>query len=221
MAYKISNEAERAALSHQYYAYLSMQSEIGRINAARVRKLLDEELEEAPPKPPKPPPPKPPKPPPPPPGRPEKPPPTPPGPPAPAPPPPRPPAPAPPPKGPVVKPELIIERTAYPKWWKDEGVAAINLAGAGSQFVVSARSDYTLYIGAIVLTVSGETNITFGFGVHGSSGSMDLGGSDEPRGIVIAMGNSPAPCGSGSFTVTSDGADAAVGGFVTYFLWKK
>ena len=159
---------------------------------------------------PKPPPPPPPPAPPPPPRPPEKPPPA----------PPRPPAPAPPTK-PTVKPELIIERTAYPKWWKDEGTAPIQLAGPGSQFVITARGDYSLYIGAIVLTVSGETNITLGFGVFGPSGPMDLGGADEPRGLVIAMGNSPAPCGSGSFSVTSDGAGVSVNGFVTYFLWKK
>lgn len=221
MAYKISNEAERAALSRQMYAYQAMGTPIGLANYERIRKMLDEEIVEAPPEPPKPPPAKPPVPIPMPPKPPKKPPAAPPRPPEKPPPaPPRPPE-KPLPKQPTVKPELIIERTAYPKWWKDEGVAAINLASPGSQFVVSARSDYSLYIGAIVLTVSGETNITLGFGVFGSSGPMDLGGSDEPRGIVIAMGNSPAPCGSGSFTVTSDGEDAAVGGFVTYFLWKK
>ena len=127
----------------------------------------------------------------------------------------------PPPTKPTVKPELIIERTPYPKWWKDEGVAPINLQSPGSQMVISARSDYSLYIGAIVLTVTGETDIAFTFGQFGASGAISLGGSDEPRGIVIAMGNSPAPCGSGSFVVTSNGEDAYVGGFVTYFLWKK
>jgi hypothetical protein len=143
--------------------------------------------------------------------------------PAPAPPPPAsiPPPEKPPPAVPATKPELIIERTPYPKWWKEEGVAAISLSGAGSQLVISARSDYSLFIGAIVLTVTDETDITFGFGQFGSSGAMSFGGTDEPRGLVVALGNSPAPCGSGSFMVQSNGASAAVQGFVSYYLAKK
>jgi hypothetical protein len=83
---------------------------------------------------------------------------------------------------------------------------------------VPTPGKFILFIATIVLTVSDETNISFTFGVFGSSGSLDLGGTDEPRGIVIAMGDSPAPCGKGGFTVTSDGAGVAVGGFVTYYL---
>jgi hypothetical protein len=127
-----------------------------------------------------------------------------------------------PPKQPTVKPQLVIKRTPYPKWWNDEGIAKIALSSPGSQFVITARGDYSLYIATIVLTVSGECDITFAFGSSGSSGPMDLGGADEPRGIVIAMGNSPAPCGSGSFMVTATSAEAvSIGGFVSYFLWKK
>ena len=127
-----------------------------------------------------------------------------------------------PPKQPTVKPELVIKRTPYPKWWNDEGIAKISLSSPGSQFVITARGDYSLYIATIVLTVSGECDITFAFGSSGSSGPMDLGGADEPRGIVIAMGNSPAPCGSGSFMVTATSSEAvSIGGFVSYFLWKK
>ncbi len=123
---------------------------------------------------------------------------------------------------PTVKPDLVIKRTHYPKWWNDEGVAKISLSSPGSQFVISARGDYSLFIGAIVISCNGECDITFTFGEAGSSGAMHFGGSDEPRGMVIAMGNSPAPCGSGSFTVTASGsAPADVGGFVSFYLWKK
>ena len=135
---------------------------------------------------------------------------------------PRPPAPEKPPIQPTIKPDLIIKRTHFPKWWNDEGVAAIALTSPGSQFVITARGDYQLFIGAIVLTVSGECNITFFFGSAGQSGPMDLGGADEPRGMVIAMGNAPAPCGTGSFMVTATSDEAVnIGGFVSYFLWKK
>jgi len=151
---------------------------------------------------------------------PELPPPTPPAPKPPPPPAPRqPPPPAPPPPAkPVVKPELIIPRTPYPKWWKTLQTAAISLTAAGSQIVVPSRPGFSLFIATIVLVVSDETNISFGFGVFGSSGAMLLGGGIQPSGMVIAMGDSPAPCGKSGFTITSDGAAVTVGGFVTYYL---
>jgi hypothetical protein len=114
--------------------------------------------------------------------------------------------------------ELVISRTPYPKWWKTLRTAPIVLTNAGIQTVVTGRSDSWIYIATIVLTVSGETNITLTFGSTGSSGPMDFGGDNEPRGMVIAMGESPAPCGPGGFTITSDGEDVSVGGFVTYYL---
>ena len=119
---------------------------------------------------------------------------------------------------PPVKPELIISRTPYPKWWRTLNTAKIELTGAGTQIVVPTPGKFTLFIATIVLTVSDETDVSFGFGVFGSSGALDLGGADEPRGIVVAMGDSPAPCGKGGFTVTSTGSGVAVGGFVTYYL---
>lgn len=122
---------------------------------------------------------------------------------------------------PTVKPSLIITRTPYPKWWKTLHTASISLSTAGTQIIVPTPGRFTLFIATIVLTVSGETNISFGFGVFGNSGSMDLGGTDEPRGMVIAMGDSPAPCGQSGFTLTSNGVDVAVGGFVTYYLEKE
>lgn len=125
-------------------------------------------------------------------------------------------------KQPTVKPELIIKRTQYPKWWNDEGIAKISLTSSGSQLVVHARADYSLYIATIVLTVTGECDITFTFGEAGASGPMHFGGENEPRGIVIAAGNSPTPCGSGTFMVTATSSEAvSIGGFVSYYLWKK
>lgn len=123
---------------------------------------------------------------------------------------------------PVVPESVVLTITGYPKWWNEEGMAKISLTSPGSQFVISARADYQLYIATIVLTVSGECNITLSFGAAGSSGPMDFGGTDEPRAIVIAMGNSPAPCGTGSFMVTAESEDpVSIGGFISYYLWKK
>ncbi len=118
----------------------------------------------------------------------------------------------------IVNPAIVIKTTPYPKWWKDLQTAAISLTTAGTQIVIPARSGYSLFVATIVLTVSGETDLSFIFGVFGSSGSMDFGGANEPRGIVIAMGDSPAPCGQGGFSVSSGGVGKAVGGFVTYYL---
>lgn len=118
---------------------------------------------------------------------------------------------------PTVKPELIIARTPYPKWWKDLQTADISLSGPGIQTVIPGRANLLTYIATIVLTVSDETDIQFGFGIFGNSGLMNFGGESEPRGIVIAMGNSPAACGNKAFTVYSNGEDAAVGGFVSYY----
>ena len=125
--------------------------------------------------------------------------------------------PAPPQKQPTVKPTLIIARTPYPKWWKDLQTAAIDLDDAGTEIIILPNPNFYLYIASIVLTVSGETDITLTFGVFGNSGAMDFGGDGEPRGIVIAMGNSPTSCGTGSFQITSTGDDIHVGGFISYY----
>jgi hypothetical protein len=127
------------------------------------------------------------------------------------------PIPAPPQKQPEVKPTLIIARTPYPKWWKDLQTAAIDIDLAGTEIIILPNPNFYLYIATIVLTVSGETNITLHFGVFGESGAMDFGGEGEPRGIVIAMGNSPTSCGTGSFQITAGPDDVHVGGFVSYY----
>ena len=124
--------------------------------------------------------------------------------------------PAPPQSQPQVKPTLIIARTPYPKWWKDLQTAAIDMDTAGTKIILLPNPNFYLYIATIVLTVSGETNITLAFGVFGNTGAMDFGAEGEPRGIVIAMGNSPTSCGAGSFQITSSEA-VHVGGFISYF----
>jgi hypothetical protein len=125
--------------------------------------------------------------------------------------------PAPPQAQPTIKPTLIIARTPYPKWWKDLQTAAIDIDDAATEIIILPNPNFYLYIATIVLTVSGETNLTFHFGVFGNSGPMDFGGDGEPRGIVIAMGNSPTSCGTGSFQITSSGAAIQVSGFVSYY----
>src|SRR3972149_618136 len=127
------------------------------------------------------------------------------------------PTPAPPQEQPEIKPTLIIARTPYPKWWKDTYAWNINIQTAGTHVVIPQTPAYRVYIATIVLTVSGETNITFEMVTFGLSGSMDFGGDNEPRGMVIAMGESPMPCGSGGFKIITDGAGIHVGGLMVYY----
>jgi hypothetical protein len=124
---------------------------------------------------------------------------------------------------PITKPPppVVITRTPYPKWWKDARAWAIQLVDAGTATVIGPTPGYRTYISTIVLTVSGETIITFGMGVFGSSGQMRFGGTDEPRGIVIAMGDSPLPLGGGGFTITSSGPGVNVGGFISYYYEQE
>jgi len=137
--------------------------------------------------------------------------------------PPTPPAPAPP-KEPTVKPELIIARTPYPKWWKDSLNAKIDLTAPGSAVLATVTGNLRLFVATIVLTVTGETVITFAFGNAGSSGPIYLGGENQPMGIVIAMGNSPAPCGAGGLSISAtdpNDEQPSVGGWATCFAEEE
>jgi hypothetical protein len=122
---------------------------------------------------------------------------------------------------PTVPPETIITRIDHPKWWKNGVVGAISLTAPGSQLIIGAPSRGSLYIATIVLTVTDATAITIYFGRAGSSGPIYLGDTEQPKGIVIAMGNSPAPCGSGGLSIgASDiaGVNPSIGGFATGFI---
>jgi hypothetical protein len=116
---------------------------------------------------------------------------------------------------------LIISRTPYPKWWKDSRTWNINIVDAGTWPVISKTPGYRTYIATLVFTVSGETNIALQFGVFPPTGPMDFGGDGEPMGMVVAMGDSPAPCGDGGFIISSDGAGVLVSGFVVYYYEKE
>lgn len=125
-----------------------------------------------------------------------------------------------PPIQPKVKPDLTIERTPYPKWWKDSLNAKISFAAPGSQTLATVSGRLRLYVSTIVITVTGETVVTISFGTAGSSGPIFLGGADQPRGFVIAMGNSPAPCGQGPLKISATdpgGVNPLIGGFATCF----
>lgn len=125
---------------------------------------------------------------------------------------------------PTVAPGLIIPRTPYPKWWKDSLNARIALTGPGSQVLATVGGTLRLYVATIVITVTGATQITIGFGTAGQSGPIFLGAEGQPMGFVAAMGNSPAPCGSGPLSITATGDPLApidIGGWATCFIEQQ
>lgn len=131
-----------------------------------------------------------------------------------------------PPVEPTVKPGLLIERIPYPRWWRDSLNARIYLVAPASAVLATVSGELRLWVATIVLTVTGKTRVSFTFGNAGSSGPIFLGGVDEPKGIVIAMGQSPAPCGSGNLVISATDPDETgplVGGWATCFAeeYKK
>ena len=123
---------------------------------------------------------------------------------------------------PVVSlPQPIITPSDQPLWWQKERVAAISLGASGTQQIIPQRTGYTHFVTAIIISVTDETDIFFSFGSSGATGSLSLGGTDEPRAMVISMGDSPTPIGPGPLLITSSGTDASVGGWVVYTQEKE
>jgi hypothetical protein len=132
--------------------------------------------------------------------------------------PPKPPTPGPP-KPP--KPGLKITRIPYPRWWADSLNAKIDITAPDTKTLATVSGKLKLYAATIVMTVTGETQVTINFGKAGSSGPLYLGGEGQPMGIVIAMGESPAPCGQGNLTITAtdpQSINPKIGGFATCFV---
>ena len=95
---------------------------------------------------------------------------------------------------------------------------AIDIAAATTKIIIQGVQDKKLFISAIVLTVGGETNLTFYDGYFPISGAMDFGGVSEPRGAVITHGDRPLVLGKGkSFSIKSSLA-VQVSGYVVYYV---
>lgn len=114
-------------------------------------------------------------------------------------------------------PTPLPPHLAYPPTWRDLRTAGINLSDAGAVQIASAVAGKRTFISFLTFTVDGDTSITIGFGTMGTSGPMDFGDADEPRGIVMDFGNSPAPCGLGGCILISSGSGVAVHGFAVYY----
>jgi len=119
-------------------------------------------------------------------------------------------------KKPKTTPTKLPRKATYPRWWKEVKTAGINFASAGLNQILAAQCGIRYFITSIVFTVSAETNITFSEGGFFITGPMDFGGTGEPRGIVISMGDSPMMLSPGAAFFIHSTAAVQVSGFITY-----
>jgi len=96
--------------------------------------------------------------------------------------------------------------------------AKIDFNTAATHEIIAAVSGEVIKIKNIMITVDGDTNLTFKSATTAISGALDLGGTDEPRGMVHNLGDAPlAMTVSEAFQITSSGAGVQVSGYVTYY----
>jgi len=104
-------------------------------------------------------------------------------------------------------------RTGLPTTLK----AKIDFATAATHEIIAAVARKTIKIVNLMLTVAGETNLTFKSATTAISGAMDFGGTDEPRGMVHHFGDHPLEMTlAEAFQITSSAA-VQVSGYITYF----
>jgi len=95
--------------------------------------------------------------------------------------------------------------------------AKIDFNTASTHEIVALVAGKKIKVCNIMLTVAGETNLTFQSDATALSGALDFGGTDEPRGMVHSFGNFPlVTLVNEAFKITSSGA-VQVSGYVTYF----
>jgi len=95
--------------------------------------------------------------------------------------------------------------------------AIIDFNTAATHEIIAAVSGEVIKIKNIMLTVAGDTNLTFKSAANAISGALDFGGTDEPRGMVHNFADAPlAMTVSEAFQITSSGA-VQVSGYVTYY----
>lgn len=119
-------------------------------------------------------------------------------------------------KKPKTRPTKLPKRATYPRWWKQVRTAGISFSGAGTYTIIPAEPGTRIFLTTITFTVGGETNITLLNGAFAFSGPMDFGGTNEPRGIVIPMGEAPLMLSASSAFRISSSLAVQVSGFVAY-----
>ena len=119
---------------------------------------------------------------------------------------------------------VTIEATADGRLKVDAGVpasaqlqAAINFATAITSEIVAAVSGKKIKVANIMLTVAGETNLTFKSDSDSISGPLDFGGTDEPRGMVHSLSDYPLETAEGEAFGLASSLAVQVSGYVTYY----
>jgi len=130
-------------------------------------------------------------------------------------------APPPPPPTPTKPPSnLIITRTEFPKWWKNLASSKINIPSEGAETIVPFGGGRNKYLVSLFFVCSGETIIYLRLGGTPVTGPMSFGGIDEPRGMVLNLGEAPIPCGNEIMQIVSDPPEppVQVSGIAVYYI---
>lgn len=94
---------------------------------------------------------------------------------------------------------------------------AISFSGAQPHTIITAVAGEKIKITNLMFTVAGEVNLTLRSDANALSGALDFGGTDEPRGMVQAFGESPLETAEGEAFKILASAAKQVSGYVTYF----
>jgi len=96
--------------------------------------------------------------------------------------------------------------------------AKISFAGAENKEIIAAVPGFLICIATLALTVAGQTNLTLNSDDTALSGALDLGGTNEPRGLTHTLGDYPLKTASGEAFKIDSSLAVQVSGFTTYFL---
>jgi len=95
--------------------------------------------------------------------------------------------------------------------------AEIDISGTSPNDIIGVDGTKSHHICSIMFTVDGATDVTLHDDGSVTSGPMDFGGTDEPRGMTHNFGLVPLVCGAGKKFQITLGADVNVHGIVTYY----
>jgi len=95
--------------------------------------------------------------------------------------------------------------------------AVINFSTAITSELVAVVAGEKICVVNIMLTVAGETNLTFKSDSDSISGPMDFGGTDEPRGMVHSLADSPLKTAEGEAFGLASSLGVQVSGYITYY----
>ena len=94
--------------------------------------------------------------------------------------------------------------------------AKIDFSGTGDQTIIAAITNQAFIVTKVVLTVGGQTTLTFKHGSTAFTGAMNFGGTGEIRGIVDPQAN--LVCNAGDSFIINSSSGVQVSGYVSYNL---